>query len=154
MRPRVGDPMPPFALPSQDGTIVRSEDLLGRGPIVLYFYPRDHTPGCTVEACAFRDRHDDFAALGVTVLGVSPDPVDRHRRFADEHRLPFTLLSDPERRLFRLYGVRSLLGLTPGRETFVMDAGGVVRHHVRSHLFPRRHVDEALAAVRRLSARG
>jgi peroxiredoxin Q/BCP len=140
--------MPQFELAAVDGSTVRSQDLLGRGPIVLYFYPKDDTPGCTVEACAFRDEYQDFLAAGAVVVGISPDTVESHREFARRRGLPFLLLSDPERRVFRRFGVTDFLGMFPGRETFVMDATGVVRHHVRSALRPRKHVREALAAVR------
>jgi peroxiredoxin Q/BCP len=144
--------MPAFELASATGEIVRSADLVGRGPLVIYFYPKDETLGCTIESCAFRDRHPEFLAAGATVLGVSPDSPESHRRFASRHGLPFTLLSDPERRVFRLFGVADVFGLAPGRETFVVDAAGVVRHHVRANFQPRKHVARALEAVRRLAA--
>lgn len=144
--------MPAFELASAAGGIVRSADLLGRGPIVLYFYPKDETLGCTIESCAFRDRHAEFVAVGATVLGVSPDSPESHQRFAQRHGLPFTLLSDPGREVFRRFGVREFLGVTPGRETFVVDRAGVIREHVRANLQPRKHVARALAAVRRLSS--
>lgn len=150
--------MPHFELPATTGEVVRTAELIGRGPIVLYFYPRDETLGCTIESCAFRDQHAAFVEAGAIVLGVSPDSVDSHRQFQSHHGLPFTLLSDPDRRVFRLYGVRDLLGFlpllpsTPGRETFVSDREGMIRHHLRANLQPRKHVLEALAAVRRLVA--
>jgi thioredoxin-dependent peroxiredoxin len=146
--PKIGDRMPAFELPSADGTVVRSEDLLGRGPIVLFFYPKDETPGCTAEACAFRDEYEEFLSAGAIVVGVSPDSAERHQAFAQRHRLPFLLLADPDKRVFALYGVKNFLGLVPGRETFVIDRAGIVRHHVRTSLQPVRHVREALAAVR------
>ncbi len=142
--------MQPFELPATGGKIVRTPELLGRGPIVLYFYPRDETLGCTIESCAFRDRHPDFVAAGATILGISPDSVEAHGQFARHHGLTFTLLSDPDKRVFRLYGVKDAFGVLTGRETFVIDREGIVRFHLRSNLFPRKHVREALAAVRRL----
>lgn len=149
-RPAVGDVMPHFSLPDQSGAVVRSESWLGQGPIVLYFYPRDETLGCTIEACGFRDRYPEFRECGAIVAGISPDAPDSHRRFAAKHHLPFTLLSDPEQKVFALYGVEDLLGLLPGRETFVMDREGIVCYRVAAHLQPRKHVREALAAVKRL----
>jgi peroxiredoxin Q/BCP len=149
-RLRVGDPMPAFTLPSASGAEVSSNDLVGKGALVLYFYPKDETLGCTIESCAFRDQHADFLAAGATILGISPDSPDSHRSFAAHHKLPFTLLSDPRRSVFALFGVASdFLGLVPGRETFVVDRAGVVRHHVDSP-FPAKHVREALATVRGL----
>jgi len=142
--------MPHFSLPSATG-VVDTRTLLGKGPMVLYFYPKDETQGCTIEACTFRDEHEAFAAAKVTIVGVSPDSIDSHRAFAERHALPFLLLSDPDRRVFDLYGVESFLGMMPGRETFVMDADGVVRHHIRSALRPKRHVREALAVARHLA---
>src|SRR5262245_31784078 len=147
-RPRIGQEMPHFQLGSVTGETVDSRTLLGRGPLVIYFYPKDDTPGCRIEACAFRDEYQDFVAAGASVVGISPDTAESHQEFARRRGLPFLLLSDPERRVFRLYGVADFLGLFPGRETFVMDPAGIVRHHVKSALRPRRHVREALAAAR------
>ncbi|MCG5056371.1 MAG: peroxiredoxin [Myxococcales bacterium] len=150
--PKPGDALPSFSAIDMTGESVTSASLSAAGPLVVYFYPRDETPGCTAEACAFRDGHEAFAAAGATVVGVSPDSPESHRRFADHHGLPFRLLSDPERALFRLFGVSDTLGILPGRETFVFDAEGVLRHRFRSQLFARKHVAEALASVKKLAA--
>lgn len=144
--------MPRFELPSTQGGVVRAADLIGRGPIVLYFYPKDETLGCTIEACAFRDIYAEFVAAGATVLGISPDSPESHRGFVAHHQLPFTLLSDPDRQVFRLYGVRDAIPrLVPGRETFVADKDGIIRHHLRANLSPKKHVEQALAVVRELA---
>jgi len=126
--------------------------LLGQAPLVVYFYPKDDSPGCTREACSFRDRYDAFAEAGARVVGVSSDSVESHRRFADKHRLPMTLLSDRDGKVRALYGVRATLGILPGRATFVIDASGVVRHIFVSQLRFLRHVDEALSVVRALAS--
>lgn len=146
----IGDRMPSFALPGPDGAVVRLEDHLGRGPVVVYFYPKDETYGCTIEACTFRDTHDDFLAAQAKVFGISSDSPESHAAFIRHHNLPFTLLSDPDRRTFAAFGVSSLFGVVPGRETFVADANGIIRHHFDSRLFFRKHVQEALEAVRQL----
>jgi peroxiredoxin Q/BCP len=143
----VGERAPDFTLPAQSGGTVRLGDRVGKKAIVLYFYPKDHTPGCTVEARAFRDRHDTFVAAGAEVIGVSGDSIKSHRRFADKLRLPFALLSDEGGAVRRLYGVEKTLGLIPGRVTYVIDRDGVVRHVFSSQLDATRHVQEALQAL-------
>lgn len=149
---RPGDPMPAFELPDADGKLVRSADLVGRGPLVVYFYPKDETMVCTAEACAFRDQHADFLANEAKVIGISVDSVDSHRSFAAHHQLPFTLLADPDARVHRLFGIGNFLGLVRGRETFVVDRAGIVQAHCDSHVFASRHVRVALEAVRKLAA--
>jgi peroxiredoxin Q/BCP len=147
----VGSVAPDFTLPSQTGKKVSLGDFLGRKPVVLFFYPKDDTPGCTKEACAFRDDHEEFGRLDAEVLGISSDSVESHRNFAEAHDLPFTLLSDAGGKVRRLYSVPSTLGLFPGRETYVIDGDGVVRHVFSSQLAATRHVREALEALRALS---
>ena len=142
----VGERAPDFALPDANGDLVRLADFQGR-PVVLYFYPRDDTPGCTKEACSFRDQYEDFQDAGAAVIGVSSDSSESHRRFAERHRLPFTLLSDADGKLRELYRVPSTLGLIPGRVTFVIDAQGIVRHRFDSQLAATRHVSEALRTL-------
>jgi len=147
---RVGDGAPDFALPSQGGQTVRLGDLIGETAVVLYFYPKDDTPGCTAEACSFRDGYEDFVEAGAEVVGVSSDSAESHERFAAGNRLPFTLLSDGGGEVRKLYGVPSTLGIFPGRVTYVIDKGGVVRH-VFSQFGATRHVDEALKVVQALN---
>ncbi len=152
--PHMGDPMPDFSLPDSDGRMVSSVDLLGRGPVVLFFYPRDESPGCTVEACAFRDAFAELVDAGATVVGISADTVVSHARFADRHRLPYMLLSDDRGVVARRFGVRMFMGLWPGRETFVIDQEGIVRGHLRSMSQPQRHVALARRVVARINGRG
>jgi peroxiredoxin Q/BCP len=146
----VGDVAPDFTLPDQAGTPVRLRDLVGRKTLVLYFYPKDETPGCTIEARAFRDSYDAFTAAGAEVVGVSSDSVASHRRFARHHALPFLLLSDRGGAVRKLYGVEQTLGILPGRVTYVIDTAGVVRHLYSSQLRVTRHSRESLDAVRAL----
>lgn len=147
---QVGQPAPDFTLPAQNGESVSLSDYRGTQVVVLYFYPKDNTRGCTTEACAFRDSHEVFAEAGAQVLGVSSDSVASHTKFAERHRLPFTLLSDTGGALRKRYGVPAVLGIIPGRVTYVIDRQGVVRHVFSSMNQADRHVEQALAVVRQL----
>jgi peroxiredoxin Q/BCP len=143
---------PSRSMPAACGQFTLSE-ALAKGPVVLFFYPKDDTPGCTAEACTFRDRYDDFTVAGAQVVGVSSDSLASHDSFAQKHRLPMTLLSDADGRVRKLYDVRPTLGLFPGRATFVIDPGGVVRHVFVSQLRVGTHVEQALATVKELTAK-
>ncbi|MFN2376293.1 MAG: peroxiredoxin [Candidatus Binatia bacterium] len=147
-----GDRAPDFKLHDQNGRAVSLSEYRGQKTVVLYFYPKDETPGCTKEACSFRDAYEDFAKAGAEVIGVSGDSVAKHQSFAEHHRLPFTLLADEGNALRKAYGVPSTLWILPGRVTYVIDKQGVVQHVFDSQLQATRHIDEALAVVRRLSA--
>jgi thioredoxin-dependent peroxiredoxin len=149
---QVGDKAPDFTLPSQSGEPVRLQDRLGEGVVVLYFYPKDDTRGCTAEACAFRDSHEVFTDAGAEVIGISSDSVGKHAAFAGQHKLPFTLLSDQGGQVRKSYGVPSVLGLLPGRVTYVIDRQGTVRHVFSSMTNIGQHVNEALEVVRQLRA--
>jgi len=119
--------------------------------LVLFFYPKDDTPGCTMEACAFRDSYADLQALGAEVWGVSGDDAGSHRRFATRHQLPFPLLVDSGNRLRKAFGVPSVLGLLPGRVTYVIDADGVIRHVFNNLLDGPAHRREALTILQGLA---
>lgn len=149
---QVGDKAPDFTLPSQSGEQVRLYDRLREGVVVLYFYPKDDTRGCTAEACAFRDSHEVFTDAGAEVIGVSSDSTDRHAAFAGRHNLPFTLLSDRGGRIRKSYGVPAVLGVVPGRVTYVIDREGTVRHVFNSMTNIGQHVGDALDVVKRLQA--
>ncbi len=148
---KVGDKAPDFMLPDQSGTRVSLRDFVGRKIIVLYFYPRDFSRGCTAEACAFRDSYDVFVESGAQVIGVSSQSVDSHSEFAILNKLPFVLLSDEDGKVRELYGVSSTLGLLPGRVTYVIDKKGIVRHVFSSQLNPAKHIEEALRIVKEIS---
>jgi len=142
-----GDTAPDFELPSQTGSTVSLSDNRGRW-VVVYFYPADDTPGCTAEACSFRDSYEDFTDAGAVVIGISGDSVESHVKFADKHQLPFTLLSDVDGTLRKKWGVGKSLGLLPGRVTYVIDPDGVVRKRFSSQLRAKQHHQEALATIR------
>jgi peroxiredoxin Q/BCP len=144
---RVGDRAPDFELPDAAGRPVRLADFRGRKSVVLYFYPKDDTPGCSKEGCAFRDAYEDFQSAGAEVIGVSSDSAESHARFAAKYRLPFLLLSDRGGEVRKRYGVPQTLGLLPGRVTFVIDRDGVVRHVFNSQLQAERHVREAMGSL-------
>lgn len=148
---QVGDKAPDFTLPDQEGRQVTLSGILGEKVVVLYFYPKDHTRGCTAEACGFRDSYESFVAAGAEVVGISSDSVDSHERFAGRHELPFILLSDRGRQVRKQYGAAAL-GLLPGRITFVIDKEGAVRHVFSSMTNVGGHIDEALKVVRELQA--
>jgi thioredoxin-dependent peroxiredoxin len=150
----IGDSAPDFQLDSQSGETVRLKDVIGQNDIVLYFYPKDNTPGCTTEAQAFRDSYEAFKDLGAEVIGVSSDSVDSHRDFASKCNLPFTILSDSGGKVRKLYGVPSSLGLFPGRVTYVIDRKGVVRYVFSSQMNPAKHVEEAVRVLKEIKDSG
>lgn len=149
----IGDRAPDFTLPSSGGKSVKLSELTAsQKAVVVFFYPKDDTPGCTVEACTFRDSYEAFTDAGAAVVGISSDSVASHDRFASKHKLPMTLLSDEDGKVRKLFGVKSTLGLMPGRATFVLDGKGVVRHVFVSQLRAGKHVEESLAVVKKLAS--
>ena len=146
----IGSPAPRFRLPSTDGHLVSLEDFLGKKNLVIYFYPKDFTTGCTAEACGFRDAYEEFKNAGAEVIGISSDSQQSHEAFAKEHKLPFILLSDTDGSARRAYGVKKSLGLFPGRVSFVIDKTGIVRHIFSSQARATAHVDKALAVLKSL----
>ena len=151
----VGQPAPDFTLPDQNGGDVTLSGFRGK-PVVLYFYPKDDTPGCTKEACAFRDARSEYEKLGAKVIGVSPDSVKAHLKFVDKYELPFTLVADTEKGVCQSYGVwqeKSMYGKTSMgvvRSTFLIDGKGVIRQ-----VFPKvkvdGHSDALLNAIKALA---
>lgn len=125
-----GERAPEFTLPDPQGRDVSLTSLLGRGALILYFYPADFTPGCTREACAFRDLHAEIQKVGLTVAGVSPQDPDSHRRFREKYQLPFLLLSDTDKSVIRMYDVDGPLGFGVRRSTFLIDQSRTIRDAV------------------------
>ncbi len=145
---QAGQTAPDFELPDQTGAPVRLSQFRGKAAVVLFFYPKDDTTGCTIEACAFRDEMPRFDAAGAKVMGVSSDSSQSHARFAGKHDLSFTLLADKGGRVRKMYGASGLmLGLIPGRVTFVIDRSGTIRHVFSSQTAFRKHIEEALRAL-------
>lgn len=151
MKIKVGSSIPGFSLPDQDGKTVNINDFIGKSNLVIYFYPKDDTPGCTREACSFRDQFEVFRDSGAEVFGISSDSVEKHKQFAEKHRLPFRLLSDVNKRVRKLFGVPGdMLGLIPGRVTYIVDKQGKVQHIFNSQFNAEKHVSEALEVLKKM----
>ena len=147
----VGEPAPDFRLFSNRGDYVSLHDFLGRKNLVVYFYPKDFTRGCTAEACSFRDSYELFKDLGAEIIGISSDNQNSHNAFAKQHSLPFILLSDTDGSVRKAYGVKKSLGLFEGRVSFVIDKNGIVRHVFSSQVRATAHVAEAINVLKSLS---
>jgi peroxiredoxin Q/BCP len=125
---KIGDKLPNFSAKDTNGTTFNSQDYIGKQSLVIYFYPKDYTPGCTTQACSFRDSYQDFKDLGAEVIGISSDSVQSHVRFKSKFDLPFILLSDNDKKLRKLFGVaKDYLGLIDGRTTYVIDKSGIIK---------------------------
>ena len=142
-----GDVAPDFSLKNQKGETVSLKQFKGKKNVVLYFYPKDDTPGCTKEACTFRDQYEVFMKQGSEVIGVSSDTVDSHSKFSQKYHLPFSLLADEGGALRKTYGVQKTMGIFPGRVTYVIDREGLVKKIFSSQLNATKHVEEALQAL-------
>jgi peroxiredoxin Q/BCP len=151
----VGEQAPDFALPDQDGRETRLSQLLAGKPLILYFYPADFTPGCTKEACDLRDLHTRILSVGLRVVGVSPQSPESHRRFRDQHGLPFTLISDVDKKAIKAFDVDGPLGIGVRRATFLLDPQRMIIDAVLADLRISRHqefVERAIAARESRSA--
>ena len=143
----VGDPAPDVTLSLHDGRTVSLADYRGKRAVVIFFYPRDDTPVCTKEACAFRDAYSRFIDAGCEVIGVSCNSASTHGRFAARHRLPYPLATDADGSLRRAFGMKPVLGFLPGRTTFVIDRDGIVRLVFSALFASDEHVENALRAI-------
>lgn len=145
-----GDKIPNFKSIDVDGNTFNSEDYIGKKAVVIYFYPKDNTKVCTDQACSFRDNYEVFKELGAEVIGVSSDSVASHQKFAKKYKLPFILLSDSDKKLRKLFGVPSdLLGLIPGRVTYVADKNGVLQL-VFNSMLGKIHIEKALEIIKKM----
>jgi|SRR5690606_13882392 len=144
----IGDKIPDFRLSDQNGETFDINSVKGKKTLVIYFYPKNFTPGCTKEACSFRDHYEEFLNFGALVIGISSDSKKSHRQFAEKHQLPFTLLSDPNGIVKRKFRVKNnLFGLIPGRETFVVNKEGIVIFTFNS-MNAQQHIKEALKVIK------
>lgn len=141
---------PAFKLPDQDGKEVDMAEHIGKKVVVIYFYPKDFTSGCTMEARAFREMHEAFQKEGAEIFGISGDSVESHKKFAIEHELPFTLLSDKGNKVREIYGAYGIAH-TNGRVTYVVDKKGVIKMVFSSNVQPKQHVEQSIKAVRELA---
>jgi peroxiredoxin Q/BCP len=147
---KVGDIIPNFKAKDANGNDFDSQNIVGKNPLVIYFYPKDNTPGCTAEACSFRDQYEDFKDLGAEVIGISSDSVSSHQQFSKQYKLPFILLSDNDKKIKTLFGVPSgLFGLLPGRVTYVTDKNGVIQM-IFDSMLATKHIPKALQAIKKL----
>jgi|TARA_B110000285_G_C14994453_1_gene548046 peroxiredoxin Q/BCP len=147
---KVGDKIPDFQLKNEQNEMINIADYKEQ-PMVIYFYPKDDTPGCTKEACSFRDSFQDFTDAGVSVFGISADSPKSHEAFKAKYRLPYTLLSDADNKVRKAFKVPTdLFGLMPGRVTYVIDKTGTIRHVFKSQFKVEEHVTEALDVIRTL----
>ncbi|MFN8206840.1 MAG: peroxiredoxin [Bacteroidales bacterium] len=148
---KVGSTIPSFSLPDQNGNIFQIASLIGKKNMVIYFYPKDDSPGCTAQACAFRDQFEVFREADAEIIGISSQSVASHKEFAEKHRLTYTLLSDEGIKIRKLFGVpTNLFGLLPGRVTYVADKTGKVIYTFNSQLQSEKHVEEALRILQEL----
>jgi peroxiredoxin Q/BCP len=143
----VGDPMPSFSLKDQNGRAFESAGYVGKKILVIYFYPKDESMVCTKEACSFRDSFDEFAKAGAMVIGVNAGTVASHKAFTDHYKLPFILLSDPDNKVYHLFGVKNKMFMS-GRETFVIDRRGKVAFTYEAMMQGKKHADDALAFIK------
>lgn len=147
---KVGDKMPIFGAKDQDGNDFYIESVLHKKILVIYFYPKDETPGCTRQACSFRDEYEDIKNAGAEVIGISADSSKSHKKFAQNHKLPYKLLSDNDKSIRKLFGVPSvMLGLIPGRVTYVVDLKGIVQM-VYNSMDASQHIPKSLEAIQKL----
>lgn len=147
---QIGDSIPYFELIDQNGDLFKSDSIIGKKPAVVYFYPKDETPGCTAEACSFRDSYEDFKEMGAEVIGISSDSIARHKHFAKRYRLPFILLADTTKKVQRLFKLPKLLfGLYTKRITFVIDASGTIVY-VHDSFLATSHIKKSLQKLKYL----
>ena len=147
----VGSPVPQFTLADQNGSLFSISSVIGKKNLVIYFYPKDDTPGCTAEACYFRDEYEVFNQADAMIIGISGQSVESHKKFAEKYHLSFTLLSDEGDKVRKLFGVPvNFLGLLPGRVTYIADKKGKVVEIFNSQSQAKRHVDEALKILKTL----
>jgi peroxiredoxin Q/BCP len=147
----VGSTVPQFTLPDQNGNLFSVNSLIGKKNLVIYFYPKDDSPGCTKEACSFRDEFEVFNEADAVIIGISSQSVESHKKFAEKYRLSFTLLSDEGNKVRNLFGVPvNFLGLVPGRVTYIVDKSGKVIYIFNSQVQATKHVEEALRILKEL----
>jgi len=146
-----GSSIPIFVLPDQNGKLFDIKSVLGKKNLVIYFYPKDDSPGCTKQACTFRDQFEVFREADAEIIGISSDDVESHKKFADKYRLTYTLLSDKDGTVRKLFDVPSdLFGLLPGRVTYVVNKEGIVIHTFDAQMQTEKHIEEALNALKRI----
>ncbi len=147
---QLGDKIPDFSATDNNGNDFDSTSIVGKKPVVFYFYPKDNTPGCTAQACSFRDQYEDFKDFGAEVVGISSDNIASHEKFVQQYKLPFILLSDNDKKIRKLFGVKpGLFGLIPGRVTYVADKNGTIQF-IFDSMNAVNHIPKALEAIKKM----
>ncbi len=147
---QLGDKIPDFSAKDSKGNDFKSSSIVGKKPTVFYFYPKDNTPGCTAQACSFRDQYEDFKDLGAEVIGISSDSIASHEKFVQQYQLPFILLSDHDKKIRKLFGVKpDLFGLIPGRVTYVADKNGIIQF-IFDSMNATNHIPNALETIKKM----
>lgn len=147
---KVGNKIPKFTATDSNGEPFDSQNFVGIKPIVIYFYPKDNTPGCTAQACSFRDQYQDFKDLGAEVIGISSDNEASHQKFSKQYKLPFILLADKNKKIKDMFGFKdNMFGLIPGRVTYVADKNGTIKM-IFDSVLATKHIPKALEAIKRL----
>jgi thioredoxin-dependent peroxiredoxin len=148
---QIGDKIPSFSAKDNNDNLFYSHEIIGKKPVVLFFYPKDDSPGCTIQACSFRDQYQDFLDFGAEVIGISADSKASHEKFIEKYHLPFRLLSDTDKKIRTLFGVKtSLFGLIPGRVTYVIDQNGTVQM-IFDSILASKHIPKALEMIRKIT---
>ena len=146
---KIGDKAPSFAAVDGNGSAFDSKSIIGKKPVVIYFYPKDNTPGCTAQACGFRDSYEDFIDLGAEVIGISSDTVNSHKKFTKQFKLPFILLSDSDKKIRKIFGVpNQLFGLLPGRVTYIINKKGIITM-IFDSVMATKHISIALESLKK-----
>lgn len=148
---KIGDKIPFFTSISDSGNEFDIKDVIGKKNVVIYFYPKNFTPGCTKEACSFRDAFEDFVGFDTEIIGVSSDSVASHQEFKKAHRLPFTLLADEKSIVQKLFGVKKRFFILTGRETFVVNKKGEIVYHFNSMFDAEKHIELAIQKLKELN---
>lgn len=149
---QIGNKIPDFSAKDNNGNVFESSSIVGQKPVVFYFYPKDNTPGCTAQACSFRDQYEDFKDLGAEVIGISSDSTASHEKFVQQYQLPFILLSDNDKKIRNLFGVKpDLFGLIPGRVTYVADKNGIIQF-IFDSMNATNHISKALETIKKMAS--
>jgi thioredoxin-dependent peroxiredoxin len=144
----IGDSVPQFSLKDQNDSMFNTRDFIGKKLLVIYFYPKDESMVCTKEACAFRDKFNDFTKAGAMVIGINYGTVESHKKFSEKDKLPFTLLSDPDKKVMKLFGIKG--GIGSGRDTYVIDLSGQIVFTYNSVMHGAEHAEKALEYIRQV----
>lgn len=148
---KIGDKAPLFNAVDGNGIAFDSKSIIGKKPVVIYFYPKDNTPGCTAQACGFRDAYEDFVDFGAEVIGISSDTVNSHKKFTKQFKLPFILLSDSDKKIRKIFGVpNQLFGLLPGRVTYIVNKKGIITM-IFDSVMATKHISIALESLKKES---